>query len=186
MKIYTKTGDAGETGLFGGGRVSKAHPQVEAYGAVDELNSAIGVARSELSDAHVDAVLTEAQSTLFDVGAELATKPGARVAGEMPRVSRTDVQRLEQAIDDTEQELDPLKTFVLPGGGRAAAQLHYARTVGRRAERRLVALKEEGTAVREDVMEYLNRLGDLLFVLARLANKRAGIADVPWQGRRRT
>jgi cob(I)alamin adenosyltransferase len=181
MKIYTKTGDRGDTGLFGGARISKASARVTAYGEVDELNSTLGLVLSEPFDAGISALLTEVQSRLFDVGAELATAPDSKVALGIPLVSEPEVERLEQAIDQAETELAPLKTFVLPGGCRAAAYLHLARTVCRRAERCLVALASE-EAVRPEALRYLNRLSDALFVFARLANHRANIADVPWVG----
>jgi cob(I)alamin adenosyltransferase len=184
VKIYTKTGDAGDTGLFGGQRVSKASVRVEAYGVVDELNSVLGVVRSEGAlDPERDALLGAIQSRLFDLGAELANPKGKDLG--IPLVDDADVALLEGAIDAAEAELPPLRTFVLPGGARAASLLHVARTVCRRAERRLVALAEhEAGAVRPELIRYLNRLSDLLFVLARFANHRAGIPDVPWTGRR--
>jgi cob(I)alamin adenosyltransferase len=181
MKIYTKTGDAGDTGLFGGARVSKASERVETYGEVDELNSVIGLVLSEPFDDQVTALLTSVQSRLFDVGAELATAPDSKVALGIPLVDEAEVLALEGAIDRAESELPPLKTFVLPGGSRAAGYLHLARTVCRRAERRLVALAAH-EPVRPELLRYLNRLSDTLFVLARLANHRAGVVDVPWVG----
>lgn len=184
MKIYTKTGDRGDTGLFGGARVSKASARVTAYGEVDELNSTLGLVLSEPFDAGISALLIEVQSRLFDVGAELASAPDSKVALGIPLIGEPEVERLEQAIDQAETELAPLKTFVLPGGCRAAAYLHLARTVCRRAERCLVALASEET-VRPEALRYLNRLSDALFVFARLANHRANIADVPWVGANR-
>jgi len=181
MKIYTKTGDRGDTGLFGGARVSKASLRVEVYGELDELNSVVGLVRSEPFDAEVDALLATVQSRLFDLGAELATAPDSKVALGIPLVDQSEVERLERAIDQAETELAPLKTFVLPGGSRAAAYLHLARTVCRRAERKLVLLAQS-ESVRETCIHYVNRLSDTFFVLARLANHRAGIADVPWVG----
>lgn len=178
MKIYTKTGDAGDTGLFGGARVSKADPRVEAYGDVDELNAHLGVARARGLDGDVDELLALIQAKLFDLGAELASAPGSK-ASTMPRVSEDDVTHLEQAIDRFEAELEPLKSFILPGGTPAAAALHVCRTVARRAERRVVALTGE-TELRMEIVRYLNRLSDLFFVLARVENHRAGVADVPW------
>lgn len=180
MKIYTKTGDEGETGLFGGVRVSKASDRVRAYGEVDELNSVLGVARLTPIDGVVDALLAEIQSELFNVGAELAAKPGKDVG--VPLVGDPQIEAIEHAIDRAEEELQPLRTFVLPGGSPAAAHLHVARTVCRRAERDVVGLMAR-EPVRQEVVRYLNRLSDLFFVLARLANARAGIADVPWIGR---
>jgi cob(I)alamin adenosyltransferase len=181
MKIYTKSGDAGETGLFGGARVSKASARVESYGELDELNSVLGLVLSEPFDERISALLLSVQSRLFDLGAELATAPGSKVSLGIPLVGEDEVERLERAIDEAESELPPLKTFVLPGGCRAAAYLHLARTVCRRAERHVVALaSDEG--VRPELLRYLNRLSDALFVFARLANHRARISDVPWVG----
>jgi len=181
MKIYTKTGDGGETGLFGGARVSKASSRVEAYGEVDELNSVLGLVLTEPFDPEITSLLAGVQSRLFDLGAELAAAPDSKVSLGIPLLGEEEVSVLERAIDRAEGELQPLKTFVMPGGSRAAALLHLARTVCRRAERRLVALASD-EAVRPEAVRYLNRLSDALFVLARLANHRAGIADVPWVG----
>jgi cob(I)alamin adenosyltransferase len=181
MKIYTKTGDGGDTGLFGGARVSKASPRVDAYGELDELNSVLGLVLSEPFDEQVGALLTSVQSRLFDLGAELATAPDSKVALGIPLIGESEVELLEQAIDRAESELSPLKTFVLPGGSRAAAYLHLARTVGRRADRRLLLLTID-EPIRPEALRYVNRLSDALFVFARLANHRAGIADVPWVG----
>ena len=135
MKIYTKTGDAGDTGLFGGARVSKAHPRVEAYGAVDELNAQLGAVRAERLADDIDALLGRVQAELFSVGAELATAPGSKSSAKQ-WVSGAAIEALEHAIDEFEGELEPLQTFILPGGARGAALLHIARTVARRAERR--------------------------------------------------
>lgn len=181
MKIYTKTGDAGDTGLFGGGRVSKASLRVDTYGEIDELNSVLGLVRTEPIDKPLDELFAIVQSRLFDLGAELATSPESKVSLGIAGVQEDDVLLLERTIDQAETELQPLRTFVLPGGSRAAAYLHLARTVCRRAERRLVALAEV-ESVRPECIRYVNRLSDTLFVLARLANHRAGIADVPWIG----
>ena len=180
MKIYTKTGDAGETGLFGGARVSKASDRVDTYGEVDELNAVLGRVRLHAFGDENDALLATIQSQLFDVGAELSS-PGKKSVG-IELVSEAEIEPMERAIDRAETELAPLRTFVLPGGAPLAADLHVARTVCRRAERRLVALAAV-EPVRPELIRYLNRLSDLLFVLARLANHRAGIPDVPWVGR---
>ena len=184
MKIYTKTGDEGKTGLFGGGRVSKDSIRVAAYGEIDEVNAVVGLARTCAADGEVDALLHRVQCTLFDIGAELASSQSRADRGDVPLVDDDDVAELEQAIDRADQDLAPLETFVLPGGSEAAARLHVARTVTRRAERHLVGLAND-EPVRGEVLRYVNRLGDLLFVLARLANTRAGVADVPWTGRDR-
>lgn len=185
MKIYTKTGDRGETGLFGGARVSKASLRVETYGQVDELNSVLGLVRCEPFDPELDLLFAHIQSQLFNLGAELAADPNSKVVLGIPLVGEEEIAALERAIDRAEAELAPLKTFVLPGGSRAAATLHLARTVCRRAERQLV-LMAQSEAVRDECIRYLNRLSDALFVFARLANHRAGIADVPWLSGRST
>jgi cob(I)alamin adenosyltransferase len=180
MKIYTKTGDAGETGLWGGLRVPKDALRVHAYGTVDECNAAIGLARLHTAGSELDALLAELQNQLFVVGADLAT-PGA--AATIPRVTEAEVLMLEHAIDALEAELEPLRQFILPGGSPAAAHLHIARTVARRAERWFVSLAREEPA-NPQVGVYLNRLSDLLFVAARAANARAGTPDTPWQSPR--
>lgn len=180
MKIYTKTGDDGTTGLYGGVRVSKADPRVEAYGAVDETNAAVGVARAAGLPAPIEAVLARAQATLFQVGGALATPPGT--AGSTTAVLESDVEELEHAIDALEAGLPPLRTFVLPAGSEAAVRLHLARTVCRRAERQVVHLAGV-SAVDPILVRWLNRLSDLLFVQARAANRSAGVPDVPWLGR---
>lgn len=180
MKIYTKTGDLGETGLWGGQRVGKDALRVQAYGAVDEANAVLGVARASGLDAGLDALVAQIQDQLFVVGADLAT-PGE--AANIPRVGADEVATLETAIDALEHELEPLRQFILPGGSLSAAHLHHARTVCRRAERWCVALVREET-VNSQVLVYLNRLSDLCFVLARVANARAGLPDVPWNSPR--
>ena len=181
MKIYTKTGDDGTTGLFGGGRVKKASTRVEAYGTVDELNATLGLARATTLDPFADGVLAHAQVDLFTLGAELACVPGKEEKLSMTLLDGDDAARLEHAIDDAEKELPPLKTFVLPGGSPQAAALHLARTVCRRAERAVLSIDD--TPARNDVVIYLNRLSDLLFTLARHANLKAGVEDVPWTPR---
>jgi cob(I)alamin adenosyltransferase len=170
-KIYTKTGDEGQTGLVGGARVSKAEPRVEAYGDVDELSSAIGLARSLLDDAELDDALAHVQRDLVHVGAELATPPGARAPAA--HLKPAAVERLERTIDRWEAELPALVKFILPAGSRGGAALHVARAVCRRAERHAVGIPGASAAL----LAYLNRLSDLLFVAARLANKRAGKAE---------
>jgi cob(I)alamin adenosyltransferase len=180
MKIYTKTGDQGDTGLFGGPRVGKDAPRIEAYGTVDELNSVLGIARAQGLDAEFDALVAKIQNDLFAVGAQLATPDPAHVASA--RVGAAEIAALEQAIDRFESRLEPLRQFILPGGCPAAAYLHFARTVCRRAERRLVALmRTPSEPIAPEPLVYLNRLSDLLFVMARVANRSAGTSDVPWQ-----
>jgi cob(I)alamin adenosyltransferase len=183
MKIYTKTGDAGDTGLFGGGRVPKSHPRVEAYGEVDELNATIGLARSIEMMPRIDEVLAPIQRDLFAIGALLATPDREKMRQhlEKARVDEERVAELEQAIDDGDREHEPLKSFIMPGGTPKAAALHVARTVCRRAERRVVELQElHETEIPQLVVIYLNRLSDLLFTLARVANRRAGAGEVTW------
>ena len=183
MKIYTKAGDRGETGLFGGSRVPKDDVRVEAYGTVDELNCALGVARASLGpDSDLDPLLARLQSELFDLGAELATPPerlDSRLGMRVALANDERVTALESEIDRIEESLDPLKSFILPGGTPGAAALHVARAICRRAERRTVALAHVDT-VRPEALRYLNRLSDLLFVLARHVNHQAGVPDVPW------
>jgi cob(I)alamin adenosyltransferase len=180
VKIYTKTGDRGETGLLGPLRVPKSHPRIEAYGSVDELNATIGLTRTEMgAEPGADALLARVQDDLFAIGAILATQPGVRVPSARAVTAR-DARRLERAIDAMTAELPPLRTFVLPGGSRGGAFLHLARTVCRRAERAVVALARQERGVPGGVIVYLNRLSDLLFVMARHANARAGVPDVPW------
>ncbi len=182
MKIYTRTGDAGRTGLFGGETVSKAHPRVAAYGAVDELNAALGwaVAAGAL-DADLSAEVERIQSRLFDLGADLATPPGTPASAWLHRVPASWVAALEADIDAMDAALPPLRAFILPGGTPASAALHMARTVCRRAERAVVAAAEAGVELSPVAVAYLNRLGDWLFTAARAANARAGVADRPWE-----
>jgi cob(I)alamin adenosyltransferase len=179
VKIYTKTGDAGETSLFDNSRVSKADARVDAYGEVDELNACLGAARAAGLDHDLRSRLESIQKELFAVGARLAD-PAARIAGRVTKAVVTDaaIARLEEAIDSLEAELPPLTKFILPGGSPAGALLHLGRTVCRRAERRVIALGSD--AVEPLVVVYLNRLSDLLFVMARAANRRAGAAEVEW------
>ena len=178
MKIYTKTGDSGETSLYGGQRVRKDVVRVETYGTVDECNAVLGVALTLLTDGAAKAIVTRIQGELFEVGADLAT-PQAR--GEVvPRVRPEATARLETEIDAFEEELPPLRHFILPGGSPGGAALHQARAVCRRAERCLVTL-EQTEEINPEVTRYLNRLSDHLFVLARLVNHRAGAAEMPWE-----
>lgn len=183
MKIYTKTGDRGDTGLFGGGRVSKNHPRVEAYGEVDELNGFIGLARSIEPMPRIDEVLVPVQRDLFAIGALLATPDHEKMQQHLTkaRVDDDRVAELEHAIDEADRELEPLRAFIIPGGSPKSAALHVARTVCRRAERRVVELQGmPSTEIPQLVVIYLNRLSDLLFTLARVANRRAGTGEVMW------
>jgi cob(I)alamin adenosyltransferase len=183
MKIYTRTGDDGTTGLFGGARVSKADARVEAYGTVDEANAAIGLALAYCQVPIVKRVLGEVQSDLFTLGAELASASGHEARLGIALLTDADVTRLEQAIDEAEEPLPPLRNFILPGGPPDVAALHLARTVARRAERRLLTLSAT-QPVRGTLLAYLNRLADLLFVLARRAlRENGGPAELPWAPR---
>ena len=180
MKIYTKTGDTGETGLFAGPRVPKDDPRIEAYGTVDELNAVIGVVRSHEPPAEIDAELGRIQNELFVVGAELATPDPVKL--QMALIGDSHIAALELSIDRWEATLPPLRQFILPGGTPAAAELHFARTVCRKAERRVVTLAHlPGHVVSERIIRYLNRLSDWLFVASRAANHRAGQPETPWQ-----
>jgi len=180
MKIYTKTGDDGSTGLFGGPRVRKDDPRIEAYGTVDELNAALAMAQAEALPAAISTVIERVQHELFAIGAQLATPVPAAHSTALLRDEH--LQALEAEIDRFEATLPALKEFILPGGTPAATRLHFARTICRRAERRLITLVA-GTreAVDPRMQIYLNRLSDLLFVLARAANQAANHPDVPWK-----
>jgi len=182
MKIYTRTGDDGTTGLLGPGRVGKHEPRVEAYGAVDELNASLGAARALDGSRWLEAELSAIQSRLFNLGAELATVEPDALA-QLERISEDDVFSLENWIDARELDLPPLRRFILPGGSLLAAELHRARTVCRRAERRVVALAQQ-ESIEPRLLHYLNRLGDLLFVLARWCNRQTGGQEIEWNGRR--
>ncbi|MER3401853.1 MAG: ATP:cob(I)alamin adenosyltransferase [Armatimonadota bacterium] len=177
MRIYTRTGDQGETGLIGGQRVSKDDPRVCAYGSVDELNAVLGVVRCYLNDGELSAIVERIQNELFDIGAELASPPER--ASQFSAIDESHIVAMEQSIDRFEEELPHLRQFILPGGTHSSAYLHLARTVCRRAEREVVHLSRSST-VNAVLVRYLNRLSDLLFVMARVANHRAGVPDVVW------
>lgn len=183
MKIYTRTGDAGTTGLFGGERVPKSHLRVEAYGTLDELNSLLGWALTQVASADIRDRVALIQHDLFALGSVLATPPAeeGRRRPEVPPVPEGRVNEMEGWIDTMTGELEPLRAFILPGGAPGGAALHVARAVARRAERCVVRLGEAGETVEEGVVRYLNRLCDALFVFARLENQRAGSAEVTWQ-----
>ena len=178
MKLYTRTGDAGETSLFGGTRARKDDPRVDAYGEVDELNAWLGLARASSIDPELATALQHLQRDLFALGAQLAD-PADKIAARVTKAALVDddVARLERLIDKMEDELPPLRRFILAGGAPAGAALHVARTVCRRAERRIVALDPPVDPV---LLRYVNRLSDLLFVLARVANHRAGVPEIEW------
>jgi len=185
MKIYTRTGDQGETGLFGGQRVRKDHARVEAYGEVDELNAVLGCVAAALEvegQQEMMARIRLLQADLFSVGANLATPSpldGGRPNDHIPDLPVQRIREMEDWMDDAERELEPLRVFILPGGTESSSRLHLARTVCRRAERRVITLTDEAH-IEEGVVIYLNRLSDLLFTWARLVNWRAGANDIPW------
>jgi len=181
MRIYTKTGDKGDTGLFGGGRVRKDDPRVEAYGDVDEVNACLGFVRAVEVMPRIDEVLVAVQRDLFSIGALLATPDLQKMHDHLTKAQIDDarIADLEHAIDDCDRELEPLRAFIVPGGTPKAAALHVARTVCRRAERRVVSLQRE-VEIPDIVVIYLNRLSDLLFSLARVANARSGSGEVTW------
>ena len=177
VKIYTRTGDGGDSSLFGGDRVRKDHARLEAYGTLDELNAFLGWFRSVSRHEDLDALAAGAQGVLLDLGAHLATPPSAEKArAHLPEIPEARIEELERAIDALEAELSPLTTFLLPGGAEAASILHVARTVCRRAERRVVAVQDSPPIA----VVYLNRLSDLLFVAARVVNKREGVEETLW------
>ncbi len=186
MKLYTRTGDDGTTGLFGGGRVRKDHPRVEAYGNVDELNAAIGFAAAScdggrpLHDEFLS-LMRVMQSRLFDLGADLATPAGSKHEVRVPRISEREVAQAEKWIDMMESFNEPLSSFVLPGGCELAARLHLARTICRRAERSMITLRDSDETISDAAIKFVNRLSDLLFAMARRANLDANVADVPWK-----
>jgi cob(I)alamin adenosyltransferase len=181
MKIYTKTGDKGETGLFGGDRVLKSSIRIEAYGTIDELNSFIGLAVIDIKTEEIRSLLQDIQNDLFTLGSDLAAPDNEKTQKMMiKRVSEVMYLKLEQEIDRFEEELKPLKNFILPGGTRGASLLHICRTVCRRAERLATALKS-AEGINENIIIYLNRLSDLMFVLSRYENSRSGVPDIKWR-----
>jgi cob(I)alamin adenosyltransferase len=181
--LYTRSGDAGTTGLFGGGRVAKDSARVEAYGSVDELNSALGTARCPVQQVELQEIIAEVQNELFNIGSELASETGkASEAGHMFTDEAAKIARLEGWIDEYDSKVEPLRTFILPGGSSGGAVLHFCRTICRRAERAVVRLSRE-EPVNPSVLTYLNRLSDLLFVLARYANKADGAEETAWRKR---
>jgi cob(I)alamin adenosyltransferase len=186
-KVYTRTGDKGETALVGGKRVPKDSPRIDAYGTIDELNSVVGLARVfneeslDAGEAHqfLDGVLCQIQDELFDLGSELATPPEFFKEG-MYRVSQNEIERIEKLIDQCQKDLEPLKSFILPGGGRIGAYLHQCRTVCRRAEREILRLSR-AEEINDSVIKYVNRLSDLFFVLSRWISKQTGEPEYLWQ-----
>lgn len=179
MKIYTKTGDAGTTGLFGGPRVAKDDPRICAYGSIDELNAVIGIARASGLKEELDTILSSIQHQLFSIGAELATPNPEQ--HNLKWDAGSHVEEMELSIDKLESSLTPLRNFILPGGSTQAAHLHLARTVCRRTEREIVSFsRDRSVSDASHIVVFLNRLSDLLFVMARFANHQAGVTDVHW------
>jgi cob(I)alamin adenosyltransferase len=180
LKAYTGTGDKGETGLYGGTRVGKENPRVEAYGAVDELNSQIGVARALIKDKKLSETLKQVQEDLFILGGDLASE---LVNAKIPRIGKLQLDRLEKVTDESNSDLPRLRRFILPGGSLAGAELHVARAVCRRAERRIVALSKS-ESINPEVLPYINRLSSFLFVLAREMNRMDRVPEVEWLSHR--
>lgn len=180
FKIYTKTGDKGETSLFGGARLPKSHLRIEAYGTVDELNSFIGLLRDCLEDAEIRSLLKSIQDRLFDLGSNLALDPSKKL--EVPMIEESDIEILEKKMDEMDEHLSPLKNFILPGGHVFVSYCHIARTICRRAERNVVALShsDEVDAI---LIRYLNRLSDFFFILARKIASDLGVEEIAWKGR---
>lgn len=184
MKLYTRSGDDGSTGLFGGDRVSKDHPRVEAYGTIDELNAAIGLAAVACDpgsplEKRLSETFQKLQSRLFDIGADVATPEGNKHEAKIIRITQSHIDELETLIDEMEEGNEPMTNFVMPGGTELASRLHVARTICRRAERRLISLSLTETVTPEPII-FINRLSDLLFAMARRANHEEGVGDVPW------
>lgn len=180
MKIYTRKGDSGDTGLLGGSRVSKAHARIEAYGTVDELNSSLGIIRDSIAIEGLDNALIGIQHQLFSIGSILASEGKSKI--ELPTISQEEVSLLEQEMDRMDAELPELRNFILPGGSLAASHCHMARCICRRAERRVVSLRELAE-VDEIIVHYLNRLSDYLFVLARFVTLKMGGKETAWKPR---
>lgn len=183
FKIYTKTGDKGTTSLIGGARVPKSHIRIESYGTVDELNSYLGMVNDMTHDVLINDWIREIQDRLFTIGSVLATNPDKEVKMKLPDVHESDVIWLEQKIDEMNEELPEMRSFILPGGHVASSTCHVARCVCRRAERICVGMQESGDVVPELIIQYLNRLSDFLFVLARFIAHKNGAEDLPWRAR---
>lgn len=183
LKIYTKTGDLGKTSLIGGTKVAKNNIRIEAYGTIDELNSFIGLTADQLSHTHSKDILKEVQDRLFTIGSSLACDPDKEPLLKIPDLKEADIELLEKEIDKMNEELAPMKSFILPGGHPAISTAHVTRCVCRRAERLCVNMKEHDLFVEPLVIKYLNRLSDYLFVLARYTGYLLGVEDIPWKPR---
>ncbi|MFZ9661141.1 MAG: cob(I)yrinic acid a,c-diamide adenosyltransferase [Chitinophagaceae bacterium] len=183
MKIYTKTGDEGTTSLIGGTKVPKSHLRIEAYGTIDELNSYIGLCKDLVEWEHSTGILNEIQDRLFTIGSALACDPIKEPKMRIPDLNLSDIMVLESEIDQMELQLEPMKSFILPGGHPTVSHLHVARCITRRAERCCVRLEMESLEVNPMILQYLNRLSDYLFVLARFIAMKLGVPDIPWKPR---
>lgn len=183
MKIYTKTGDQGTTSLIGGTKVPKSHLRIEAYGTIDELNSYLGLIRDLIPHQHTIALIGEIQDRLFTIGSSLACDPIKEPRMRLPDLHKEDIELLEKEIDAMNEELEPMKSFILPGGHVTVSHIHIARCVCRRAERACVRLELESLEVEPLVLQYLNRLSDYLFILGRFAAKMLGAPEIPWKAR---
>ncbi len=183
LKIYTKTGDQGKTSLIGGTKVSKSHIRIETYGTVDELNSYIGLLGDHLEDAHTKDILREVQDRLFTIGSSLACDPDKEPLMRLPDLKEGDITLLEKEIDSMNEQLEPMKFFVLPGGHVAVSTAHVVRCICRRAERLCVGMQEHGLFVDPLVIKYLNRLSDYIFVVARYTGHLLKVAEIPWRPR---
>ena len=183
FKIYTKTGDKGQTSLIGGTRVPKSHIRIESYGTVDELNSYIGLVNDFCENDKINLWLREIQDRLFTLGAELATTSSKEVKMKLPDLHQADIEWLEHGIDEMNESLPEMRSFILPGGHKAASACHIARCICRRAERLCVGMIENGEPVSEIILQYLNRLSDFLFVLARYITHINGKEEIPWRAR---
>lgn len=183
FKIYTKTGDKGQTSLIGGTRVSKSHIRIESYGTVDELNSYLGLVNDFTADEKIDLWLREIQDRLFTLGAELATSKEKDIKMKLPDLHLSDIEWLEKIIDEMNESLPEMRSFILPGGHQGASACHIARCVCRRAERLCVHMREHEEEVSDIILQYLNRLSDFLFVLARYITHINGKAEIPWRAR---
>lgn len=183
FKIYTKTGDTGTTSLIGGTKVPKSHLRIESYGTIDELNSYLGLCRDLIQDEQCKTILLEAQDRLFTIGSSLACDPVKEPKMRIPDLKETDIALLEKEIDRMEAQLEPMRSFILPGGDPIVSHLHIARCVCRRAERACVRLELESLEVEPLILQYLNRLSDYLFVLSRFVARQLNVADTPWKPR---
>jgi cob(I)alamin adenosyltransferase len=183
MKIYTKTGDKGTTSLIGGTKVPKSHLRIEAYGTIDELNSYLGLLRDLVNDQQTVQLISDIQDRLFTIGSSLACDPIKEPRMRLPDLKTEDIEVLEKEIDRLNEELEPMKSFIIPGGHPTISHIHIGRCICRRAERACVRLELESLEVDPKILQYLNRLSDYLFILARYAHKLLGVSEIPWRAR---